>query len=591
MAARRWTALAGLTVAALVLGYLGFERLPEGDGWSFGDSLHRSIQLFVLESGGVAPPVPWELEVARLLAPALTVAAAVLAAATLFRDQLRQLAVRMRARDHVVVAGVGSKGFQLARRLREQGEAVVVIERDPVAPGSEGCRVRGIPVIAGDATDPRILERAALSRARQLFVLCGDDGTNSEVAFAAREAASGADRGLAAFVHLDDLDLWRHLQGHELSAAPGSLRIEFFNLADAAARLLLERHPPFEPGAADPHVIVCGTEGIGESVALHAARASLAEHRAAGRAANGGARRLRLTVCGPDAAADRTRLLARHPALNGLCDVHALELHAGEPSRPPADLPPPTAAYVCVPSEARGVALALALRASGTVGSLPVVVAVRDEDEGMATALRPGAGVVPFGVLTRVMTSDLVTLGTTEVLARAKHAQYVRDERDRGGTPESNPSMVPWHELSESLRQSNRRFAEGVGRKLTAAGIAVVPAPLADPGAAAGILPEEQVEELAVAEHDRWCEDLVADGWRHGPGPKDPERKLHPSLVPWSELSEEERDKDREPVRALPEMLAHVGFELRPASGPRQGAERPQSQPQPASAATPPSRT
>ena len=52
MAARRWTALAGLTVAALVLGYLGFERLPEGDEWSFGDSLHRSLQLFVLESGG-----------------------------------------------------------------------------------------------------------------------------------------------------------------------------------------------------------------------------------------------------------------------------------------------------------------------------------------------------------------------------------------------------------------------------------------------------------------------------------------------------------------------------------------------------------
>jgi hypothetical protein len=151
------------------------------------------------------------------------------------------------------------------------------------------------------------------------------------------------------------------------------------------------------------------------------------------------------------------------------------------------------------------------------------------------------------------------------VLARAKHEQYVRDERRRGRTPEENPSMAPWHELGESLRQSNRRFAEGVGEKLRAARIAVVPAPLADPGAPAAALPEAQVEELAVAEHDRWCADLVADGWRHGPGAKDPERKLHPSLVPWDELSEEEREKDREPVRALPEMLARVGFELRPA--------------------------
>jgi hypothetical protein len=189
-------------------------------------------------------------------------------------------------------------------------------------------------------------------------------------------------------------------------------------------------------------------------------------------------------------------------------------------------------------------------------------VAVRDEDEGVATALGGEAGVTAFGVLTRALTSDLVTQGTTEVLARAKHEQYVRDERGRGGTPETNPSMVAWPELGESLKASNRAFAAGVGEKLRAAGVAVVPAPLADPTTAPR-LSGEQVEELAIAEHERWCRDLIADGWRHGPGPKDPERRLHPSLVPWDELSEEERDKDREPVRALPEMLARAGFELR----------------------------
>ncbi|MDQ3935776.1 MAG: RyR domain-containing protein, partial [Actinomycetota bacterium] len=244
---------------------------------------------------------------------------------------------------------------------------------------------------------------------------------------------------------------------------------------------------------------------------------------------------------------------------------------------------------VCVADEARAVSAALGLRASPGV---PVVVTVREEDEGLATALHAGGGVVPFGVLTRVMTSDLVTHRTTEILARAKHEQYVRDERARGRTPEENPSMVSWHELRESLRESNRRFAEGVGEKLRAAGFAVVPAPLADPAAVTAILPEAQVEELAIAEHDRWCRDLIADGWRHGPGPKDPERKLHPSLVPWSELSEEDRDRDREPVRALPEMLAHVGFELRPPASPATPAAKPPAYPpEPASAATRPSRT
>ena len=551
MGAFRWAVLGALTVLATVLGMVGFERLPQGEAWSFGDSFHRSVQLFVLESGGVEPPVPWQLEVARLLAPALTLAAAALAVFELFRERVRGLMVRLRARDHVVVAGLGREGALLALRLHEAGTRVVAVERAADAPAIASARARGIPVVVGDAADPRILAQAALGRARELFVLCGEDGTNADVAGAARRVVDGGGHAMRAFVHLDDLDLLRHLQGHELASAGTGLRTEFFNLADVAARMLLEAHPPGD----SPHVVVGGGDGLAESVVLHAARGRL----------EGGRERLHVTVCGPDAEADRARLVARNPRLAAGAEVHAWELHPAAGGAPPADVaeaPPPSAAYVAGPTDARAVTLALALRASGLVREAPIVVAVRDEEEGVTTALHPGSGVLAFGVLTRAMTSELVTQGTTEVLARAKHAQYVRDERARGGTPESNPSMVTWSELSESLRQSNRAFAAGVGEKLRAAGVAVVPAPLADP-ATAPPLPDAQVEELAIAEHDRWCHDLVAQGWSHGPGPKDPERKLHPSLVPWDELSEEERDKDREPVRALPEMLARAGFELR----------------------------
>jgi hypothetical protein len=55
-----------------------------------------------------------------------------------------------------------------------------------------------------------------------------------------------------------------------------------------------------------------------------------------------------------------------------------------------------------------------------------------------------------------------------------------------------------------------------------------------------------------------------ARGWKRGET-NDPERRLHPSLVPWAELGEDERDEDREPVMTLPRMLALVGFELQRA--------------------------
>jgi hypothetical protein len=75
---------------------------------------------------------------------------------------------------------------------------------------------------------------------------------------------------------------------------------------------------------------------------------------------------------------------------------------------------------------------------------------------------------------------------------------------------------------------------------------------------------EAEIEELARGEHERWSSDLRREGWKRGKT-NDPERRLHPSLVPWEELGEDERDKDREPVRALPRMLALVGFELQRA--------------------------
>lgn len=45
------------------------------------------------------------------------------------------------------------------------------------------------------------------------------------------------------------------------------------------------------------------------------------------------------------------------------------------------------------------------------------------------------------------------------------------------------------------------------------------------------------------AQHDQWMRDKLRDGWTFGPE-KDPARKTHPLLVPYEDLSFEERQKD-----------------------------------------------
>ena len=72
------------------------------------------------------------------------------------------------------------------------------------------------------------------------------------------------------------------------------------------------------------------------------------------------------------------------------------------------------------------------------------------------------------------------------------------------------------------------------------------------------LLPNE-IEFLAKMEHVRWMAEKQGKGWRYGKT-KDNNLKLHPCLIPCSELAEDEREKDRILVKRIPRILASAGY-------------------------------
>ncbi|HTP52223.1 MAG TPA: RyR domain-containing protein [Anaeromyxobacteraceae bacterium] len=77
-------------------------------------------------------------------------------------------------------------------------------------------------------------------------------------------------------------------------------------------------------------------------------------------------------------------------------------------------------------------------------------------------------------------------------------------------------------------------------------------------------LPEEVArvgEKLARNAHEVWARGRLAEGWRLGPR-RDEERKLHPSLVPYEELPEEEKAYDRATVLESLKALCALGFRI-----------------------------
>ena len=567
----QWPLVGLLTVVALVLGFVGFGSFfaALGEPRSQFDVLYLTLQLFVLESGSVWGPVPWELQVARLLAPAVAGYAAVGALAILFREEFGRFRVRF-FRGHVVICALGRKGLLLAKSLRKRGNRVVIVEEDAENDRIETAREYGAVVLIGDARDPEVLRNAGVTRASHLVAVSGDDGVNAEVAVQARRLArTRRTTPLSCIVHIVDPELCDLLRMQEVGRRKEEpFRLDFFNVFEGGARALLSDHPITGPKGGGPssegHIVVVGLGRFGENLVLQASREWHTNH---GTSENP----LRVTVVDQAATSRTESLLARYPWLGQACDLNAVD--ASFDSKEFSEAPflfdsggrsTASSIYVCVDDDSRGISAALTLHRRVKGREVPVIVRTV-HGTGLASLLREDqlsegefSGLRAFGLLDRMCNPDLLFAGVNEILARAMHEEYVRDQEEGGESLETNPALVPWSDLEDSRKEANRAQAAHIGVKLAFVGCDL--APLTDWHAEMFTFKPEELEQLAVMEHDRWVGERKRAGWSRGP--KHPGKTTSPYLVPWSDLEEEVREIDRLFIRGLPRFLARAGFQI-----------------------------
>lgn len=76
------------------------------------------------------------------------------------------------------------------------------------------------------------------------------------------------------------------------------------------------------------------------------------------------------------------------------------------------------------------------------------------------------------------------------------------------------------------------------------------------------ILPEELLdltEKIAENVHDVWAIGRLAEGWVYGDA-KDTEKKVTPSLVPYADLPESEKDYDRKTALETLKLIVKLGY-------------------------------
>lgn len=553
---------APITMALGTIGYWFSDGSnPSLRAWA--NAFYKSIQLMLMHMES-EDNIPLTLELARWMAIVLFGLAAVLTFLRFFRDELRQIRLQIPWPRHVVIVGLSPTALQLARCFHANGQRVVVVAPSATAEGIERYRGKGLTLVTGEIAKRSTLIKARVYRATQVIAASDEDSTNIAIANETRklimEKGSRILRkgSVRLFVHLRDIDARTSLQKSHVFDGAHRCEIRFFNFFDAAARKLL-----FDPAqmqldhggigkddTRQAHLVILGFGRMGQSVAVRAAQS--------GHFAN----RIPLQISVIDRLAERRKqaLLFRYPNFEKACKIefHELEMESlaarqllGQWCDDPHHV---VSVAACFNNDSLGLELALHLK--DTLNEHQASLFVRmSEKEGFASVLQnkpEGGNSLPraFGLVEDCNSDEILENNMNEDLAKAIHASYLSEKTGK------DFSTREWDELDEGLKDSNRQQADHIDTKLRALGLERVTS--RDPRP-----PVEQLDEielLAKMEHCRWNAERWLNDWTMGP--RAPEKKTTPFLVPWNDLPDDIRAYDRQTVCKIPEFLSKINQKI-----------------------------
>lgn len=563
---RDWFILGPLGIAAIVLGFWGFLAcgpLRPCHVVSVADALFRAVGLLRL-NGNYEPGLdPWQLVIAQFALPAM----AVLGGAKLLLVNLRRdmrVALAHRARNHVIVCGLGDTGRNVVEGLVEERRPVVAITLDADGANALACENLGVAVLKGDASQAGMLALAGMRRAEAVVMTTGSDAQNLEIGLRAGEMLEGqvAPHPVVLLSELRTDWLRDTLTGHRTAVlGRRSAEMQLFNIYTNSARALLHSAPfsrALLQHASRPHLLLAGFGSGGSEIAGQTIQSSFAAPGV----------RLSVTVFDEKAKAHENLFRLRSPGLSKLADFdfRTCTFNAenaaswSEIEKSLADLKAQMI-VVALSSDEDSLHTALQFRSClDRLGQLttPVFVRLRQQHK-LGEFMRQVEShpllpdrLVSFGDL-KQLTSPKMLLGyALDRLARAAHEAYL----ETIGPAEHSPASVPWEHLPERYKRSNRAFADHMPALLRAVGRSLVP----------GVADEQQfdaetTETLARGEHWRWCVEQWAADWSFAEQ-RDDVRRLHPLLRNWNEIPVDDQQRNRDLVRRIPAIARKAGFHI-----------------------------
>lgn len=579
--------VAGLAATGAVLGFSSY--------WGCHDATHPVffqplIWTVSLVKGGVSDfslgghicpsPTPDGLWVGRLAALGAIFFGLAGVVIALFRSQVDRLRASL-AHSVTVIIGIDDETRSMVSAIAgtlDRSNTLVVLTSGPDEPGVQEARIQGGRVVTVDFNAPGALKPLSLWRNLQrLYLMSADPTTNQLWLDSITRVLSevGHKRRLPLTVRIDDpwqAEAWR---AQQLGGSDARWAADAVGKYEVTARWLLENI--LAAGTVE-HVFVCGTSELTLALCADLSRRKL-EHDYYSAPGETALPALRLV------GADAEEYLEDH-------EFHRRQVgfvSTGptidtEPQQPTVSLlmrligqsDGPTNAVIFVDDKAHGpsTARSTGTRLAARFPSMPIYI--WDNDAQMADDPLPIVG----RLRTYRLALDIPEGQAQDVWERAAKLIHERYVATIGPEPNPPPARLPWADLDEFYRESNRRLVRNAlwmveqiaEHTWNTWGNPPEPLSLRD---MAGLTPMQQLArmgfdrdaalEMAKAEHEDWCRYYRRNHWKYGEV-RDDQNRIHNKLVGWS-VVEGDEDMLNSAVTSLASTLwslRQLGYRSRP---------------------------
>lgn len=568
---------------SVMLGALLFVASLMPDLWKF---LHDAFKT----GAGGTPEIDWARwlrehgqqrarEAANFLFSASALMAVVLAYLRQGGAHFDYLRILFFFRKHTVICGMSTRGMLLAEDMAKKGKNVVVIDLDEKHRETADIRIKGISVLRGDARREETLRQAGLKHAMHLVCMTATDETNLAIleavraSLSAEQQRSGIEREFVSFCHIRSPNLRSYLKRLPfMGSRTKGARYRLFNVEESTAAELLRRYPPEGTVAPDQttaqvHVALFGGGDLAIALAIQMAQLChywredyLSESQP----------RTRLTIVSPDATALLQRLRQMCSPIERLLNLETISLDPEDPSASAAFLEvesvPVSQVFVALKEQVS--CLAVASRLAAEFRKAP-----RSYGGQIVAILPPSQNRIDPHTWSRddlvekfesyeSCKDEIVIGGLRDKLAEIAHGEYLRDALKSGAAIGDLPGLYQWSNLSEFLRSSNRQQVAHLPVKLRALGFEIDYAAGAESRDCKVEFSPEQLERLAEMEHRRWMAFYLVSGWVYG-GKRNDEAREHDCLVPYCQLPDQAKERDRSVVRNMEDLCRAAGYALR----------------------------